>query len=236
VDTSALIAEQAYISDNRLFIQFRHRSDTINSFAILKRPDQTPAPGPSSTPYQQHAVEKYNNLPLVHLSYLDPEQWIEHTYESQAVPVAGAALWREFRDRLLAGITPRKHGSGIVVEFLKQEELFFYYDNRGLLRSVPVHDKPAGLRTGSICKFSELLADGKPLLSEYISAARGSGARALLFNTGDSADFGYPFIYANRDRGQVVFLRRLPENRECCDPSTALLADALVHTTRSHID
>ena len=236
VDTSVLLAEQAYISDRQLYIQFRHLSDTINSYAILAGPDETPAADPSSTLYLQQAVEHYNDLPLVQLSYLGPEQWIEHTHKLQALPVAGVALWREFRDRLLAGITPRKPGTGIVVEFLKQEEMFFYYDDRGLLHSIPVHQKPAGLRTSKTLKFSELLADATPLLSDYILAAGGNSAPALLFNTGDNADFGYPFIYANRDTGQVVFLRRLPENLECCDPSSNFLPDALAHTTRSHID
>jgi hypothetical protein len=236
VDTSVLLAEQAYISDRQLYIQFRHLSDTINSYAILTGPDEAPAAGSSSTRHLQLAVEQYNDLPLVQLSYLDHEQWIEHTHKLQALPVAGVALWREFRDRLLAGITPRKPGTGIVVEFLKQEEMFFYYDDRGLLHSIPVHHKPAGLITSKTFKFRELLADATPLLSEYILAARGNNAPALLFNTGDNADFGYPFIYANRDTGQVVFLRRLPENLECCDPSAAFLPDALAHTTRSHID
>ena len=125
VDTSVLLAEQAYASHNRLYIQFRHLSDTINSYAILTAPEETPAPDPSSNLYVQQAVDQYNDLPLAQLSYLDPDQWIEHTHELQALPVAGVALWREFRDRLLAGITPRKPGTGIVVEFLKQDEMFF---------------------------------------------------------------------------------------------------------------
>lgn len=70
------------------------------------------------------------------------------------MPVASVALWREFRDRLLASITPRKQGTGIVVEFLKQEELFFYYDEQGLMHSVPVHDKPAELSISDTYKFS----------------------------------------------------------------------------------
>ena len=236
VDPSTLLAKQAYISDKRLYIQFRHLSDTINSYAILTGPDETPAVDPSSRLYLQQAVQQYNDLPLVQLSYLDPEQWIEHTHELQSLPVAGVALWREFRDRLLASITPRKPGTGVVVEFLKQEEMFFYYDDQGLLRSIPVQDKPAELSTSKTLKFSKLLSDATPLLSEYISAARGNSIPALLFNTGDSADFGYPFIYANRDTGQVVFLRRLPENPECCDPSGTFLPDAMAHTTRSHVD
>lgn len=236
VDTSVLLAEQAYISDNQLFIQFRHQSETIDSFAILPDLDVTLVSGTSTTLVLQQVVEQYNNLPLAQLSYIDPEQWIEYTHELQALPVAGVALWREFRDRLFASITPKKPGTGVVVEFLKREELFFYYDEQGLLHSVPLHNKPAELSTRDTFIFSELLTEAIPLLSEYISAARGAGAPALLFNTGDTADYGYPFIYANRESGQVVFLRRIPGNPECCGPTGALLPDALVHTTRSHLE
>ena len=236
VDTSVLLAEQAYISDNQLFIQFRHQSDTIDSFAILPEPDETLTAGPSTTLFLQQAIAQYNDLPLAPLSYIEPEQWIEHTHELQALPVAGVALWREFRDRLFASITPREPGTGILVEFLKQEELFFYFDEHGLLHSVALHDKPAELSTADTFKFSELITEATPLLSEYIIAARGAGAPALLFNTGDTADYGYPFIYANHNSGQVVFLRRLPENPECRGPTGTKLPQALVHTTRSHIE
>jgi len=245
VDTTVLLAEQAYISDSQLFIQFRHQSDTINSFAILPEPDETLASGSSTTLYLQQAIDQFNDLPLAQLSYVEPEQWIEQTHELQALPVAGVALWREFRDRLFASITPQEQGTGIVVEFLKQEELFFYFDEHGLLHSVALHDKPAELSTEDTFKFSELIADATPLLSEYIVAARGAGAPALLFNTGDTADYGYPFVYANHNSGQVVFLRRMPEDHECCDPtdditdvttSNSKLPQGVAHTTRSHTE
>jgi cardiolipin synthase len=234
VDAPVVLAEQAYIGKNRLYVQFRHRSDTVNSYAILPM-QGTPLSATTASPTLQQVVEQFNNLPLAQLSYLSPQQWVEHTYDLQALPVVGVALWREFRDRLLAGITPRKHGRGIVVEFLKQEELFFYFDKQGLLRSVPVQDKPAGLATRGSFKFSELLSEAIPLLNEYISAATGTEGAAVLFNTGDTADFGYPFIYANRDSGQAIFLRRLSDGPECCDPPTTMLLDALAHTTASHI-
>ena len=236
VDAPVLLAQQAYSDGSKLYIRFQNLSATVNSYAKLPLLQDTPMSRSSTNLTLQRAIEQYNDLPTAQLSYLDPEQWIEHTHELKPVPVAGVALWREFRDRLFASITPHKPGTGIVVEFLKQEELFFYYDVQGLLHSVPPHHKPAGLSTDDSYKFSELLTEATPLLSEYISAARGAGAAALLFNTGDDADFGYPFIYANRITGQVVFLRRLPEDPECCDPSGAMLPGALVHTTRSHLD
>ena len=130
VDKYVLLADLAYINNNQLFIQFRHKSDTLNSFAILPEQGETLAHGSSTTLYLQKAVEQFNDLPLAQLSYIEPAKWIEQTHDSKTLPVAGVALWREFRDRLFANITPQEPGTGIVVEFLKQEEMFFYYDTR----------------------------------------------------------------------------------------------------------
>ena len=234
VDSPVLLAHQAYRDDEYLYIQFQQAAGTVNSFALLPAPDQL---YPATTDQDlQAVVEQYNSLPVAQLAYLDPEQWMERTYPLESIPIAGAALWHEFRDELLAEITPEQPGKGVVVEFLKQEEMFFYYDLHGRLQSSPLHDKPAGLKTGTTYKFSQLLKDATVRLDKYITAAGGISAKALLFNTGDDTEFGYPFIYASRDSGQVVFLRRLPENPDCCKPPNTLLTDALTHTTRSHID
>lgn len=236
VDAVVLLADQAYADNNQLYIQYRHLTDIVKSYALLPTQQDGLVAGSSTSLNLQQTVKQFNDLPLAQLSYLDPKQWNERTDDLQTIPVAGIALWREFRDRLFASITPQKSDTGIVVEFLKREELFFYYDKHGLLQSVPVNDKPAGVSTDDTYKFSELLSEASPLLREYIAAINGNGGSALLFNTGDDADFGYPFIYANHETGQVVFLRRLPEDYECCDPADTLLPDALVHTTRSHLE
>ncbi len=64
--------------------------------------------------------------------------------------------------------------------------------------------------------------------------AGGDDASALLFNTGDNSDHGYPFIFADLD-GRIVFLRRVPENLECCEPTDVMAPDMVVHATRSHL-
>ncbi|MBT8129313.1 MAG: phosphatidylserine/phosphatidylglycerophosphate/cardiolipin synthase family protein [Gammaproteobacteria bacterium] len=232
IDTAILLAEQAYIDTDRLFVQFRHQTDTINSYAIIPEPGV----GSYTTLGLQKAVEQYNDLPLAPLSFLEPQQWVEQTYDLQALPLASVALWREFRDRLFSSVTPNTPNQGIVVEFLKQEELFYYYDKDGLLRSVPVHEKPAETLVRDTYKFSELLSSARLLIGEYLAALQAADAPALLFNTGDNAAYGYPFIYANRDTGQIVFLRRLPDDPDCCGPSGSVLPDALGHTTSSHLN
>ena len=234
LDTPVLFAEQAYRDDDRLYIQFQEPASTVNSFAILPDPKH-PSPSTANLSLQE-VVAQYNDLPIAHLTYLEPEQWMISTDSLENIPIAGVALWRDFRDRLVASITPKKPGKGVVGEFLKREEMFFYYDQQGQLRSSPLHDKPPEIKTGKTYQFSKLIAEATTLLDDYITAAEGGSASALLFNTGDHADYGYPFVYASRDSGQVVFLRRLPENRDCCQPTDTLVPDALTHTTRSHVD
>ncbi len=233
-DAPVLLAQQVYSDGRRVYVQFQSPTDTINSYALLDEQANALLTGGSVNTELQRAIEQHNDLPIAPLAYLDPEEWITQTHDLQTLPVAGVALWRAFRDRLIASVTPRKPGKGIAVEFLKQEELFFYFNEQGLLQSTPLHEKPAEMRTARTYKFSKLLAEARPLLGDYISAAGSSAATALLFNTGDTADFGYPFIYAGLD-GRVVFLRRLPENLECCDPVDVMIPELLLHATRSHL-
>jgi phosphatidylserine/phosphatidylglycerophosphate/cardiolipin synthase-like enzyme len=103
-----------------------------------------------------------------------------------------------------------------------------------LLKSVPAHEKPVDLGIAESYKFSALLSEAASLLGEYISASQGSGP-ALLFNTGDGSDYGYPFVYANQETGQIVFLHRVPCGTECPDPAGSKLPEAVMHTTTSHV-
>ena len=66
---TALLAQQAYLHDNRLFIQFKSPTETVNSFAIM--PFVYPARGSGSSPdlTLQQAVAQFNDLPLAQLSY-----------------------------------------------------------------------------------------------------------------------------------------------------------------------
>ena len=234
VDAPPLLAEQAYGDDNHVYIQFQSPTETVNGYAPVPDSKQLQLYDTSSNQALQQAAEHYKSLPFAQISYLDPEEWMIRTHDLENIPIAGVALWREFRDRMLAAVTPRKPGKGIVVEFLKREELFFYYDQHGLLHSVPPHNKPAGLRTTRTYRFRELMRGTAALLGEYILASGGHDTNALVFNTGDDSNYGYPFIYADLD-GRVLFLRRLPENPECCDLDNTLLPDTIAHTTRSHL-
>lgn len=202
-DTAALLAEQVFLDENRLLIQFKH--DKVNSYASASLP-----PIATTTTDYSQSPGLPDRLPVTLLLEEEPQSWSQAIASAQPVPIIGVASWLEFRDRLCATITPRNPGTGVVVDFLQQDELYFYYDTQGLLRSVPVVEKPANQRITNSYRFNELLSCATPLLSEYAATTKNSQSTSLLFNTGDGSDFGYPFLYANQQTGQMVFLRHLP--------------------------
>jgi phosphatidylserine/phosphatidylglycerophosphate/cardiolipin synthase-like enzyme len=229
-----ILAQQAYIHDNQLYLKYRQLSETVYTATTLPDAREDPAIGSSTSLTLQETIDMYNGLPVAQLSATEPGAWQAGAKKSRQLPVASISLWREFRDRILSTATPQQTDSGILIEFLKEEELFFYYDERGLLKSVPAHEKPVDLGIAESYKFSALLSEAASLLGEYISASQGSGP-ALLFNTGDGSDYGYPFVYANQETGQIVFLHRVPCGTECPDPAGSKLPEAVMHTTTSHV-
>jgi cardiolipin synthase len=229
-----ILAQQASIKENTLYLEYRYQSNTVYSSTILPDIQRDPDTGSSTSLTLQETVDLYNGLPVAQLSDEKPAPWKEQTQGSRQIPIASVSLWREFRDRILASATPKQTDTGILIEFLKEDELFFYYDEHGLLKSVPAHEKPVELGIHRHYKFSTLLSDAADLIGEYISASQGSGSE-LLFNTGDDSAFGYPFVYANQDTAEIVFLRRVPCEYECPDPSGSKLPEAVMHTTTSHV-
>jgi len=202
-DAPVLLADRAYQIDNRLLIQFEQNDTPVYATVTL------PSVATVETGIEQ--VDSHNNhLPVVPLQEGNQQAWAQLPSTARPLPTARVVSWHEFRDRLCATITPRKPGTGAVVDFLKQEELFYYYDDQGRLQSVPVHEKPANVRITNTYRFNELLARAKPILGEYTATTTDGASPAILFNTGDGTEFGYPFVYANQTTGRLIFIRRLP--------------------------
>jgi cardiolipin synthase len=230
-DTPVLLAEQAYQDDNRLLIQIE-RDGRPGYFSATLPSDTT-----ANTNLFDRLITQRDRPPVAPLLEASQQPWPHPPASALSLPIAGVVSWHEFRDRLCTTITPHKPGTGAVVDFLQQDELFYYYDDQGLLQSVPVYEKPANLRIADTYRFNELLAHATPVLGEYIAAASGGASPAVLFNTGDGTDYGYPFVYANQRTGRVIFLRRLPPDTP---PDAGQLpsdakAQMLVHATFSQM-
>jgi cardiolipin synthase len=72
-----------------------------------------------------------------------------------------------------------------------------------VLESVPMAYQPAGTEVLRSYKFDQLLA---VMRRQFPDAPL--PADALLFETGDTSEYGYPFVYVSPDREQIVFLQR----------------------------
>jgi cardiolipin synthase len=230
------LASVAYQEGNNLHLELE--GDEADRYYRAELPDCPSAaePGSSTSLTVAEAVERQNRPSVVPLIEDSPHAWEEISGDPRHLPIAGTALWEEFRDRLSGSITPQEPGLGAVVVFYKTEELFFYYDAKGRLSSVPLHDKPADYRIAHTYSFEKLLAQAKPLLSEYIVASGGENASALLFNTGDTEAFGYPFVYADQKTGNLFFLQRSPANTSRAnDAALGAKTQVLMHGMTSQL-
>ena len=235
VEAPVLLAKHAYIHKDQLFIRYRSETEAVHNYAILPETADAIGSSTSTSIALQQAYDRYNGLPVAQLLYITPDTWNKETHNAQGVPVFSVAFWHEFRNRIFTNITPKEQHTGIIVEFLKQEELFYYYNEFGILNSVPVNDKPAHYKTVDTFTFRELLADAIPLIEQTIPAINGNSTTAVLFNTGDDADSGYPFIFADTKNNHVAFLHRATKCKDCKKSNSNTKPDAMIHTATSHL-
>jgi cardiolipin synthase len=114
--------------------------------------------------------------------------------------------WRTLLRDLQEQITPRTPGEGAMLDVLQEEELLLYYDELGELRTVPMVYKPREVRPVVTVRLTALLKDAVAAQAARFAGARPQ-ARYLLFDTGDTALTGYPFLLMDLDTGAVYFLQ-----------------------------
>jgi cardiolipin synthase len=128
-------------------------------------------------------------------------------------------------------LTPESHGYGVCVDILQQHELFLYRDERDMLVSVPLVFKPADVNVTRSYEFVHLLG----IMAKQLQASNLAGEH-LLFSTGDDSEYGYPFVYADRHTGLILFLEnepRKPANEYALPLGTTL--EMLTRTIAGHI-
>jgi cardiolipin synthase len=123
-------------------------------------------------------------------------------------------------------LTPEARGYGACVDILQQHELFLYRDENDTLISVPLVYKPADVNVSVSYEFVHLLE----IMSRQLHASDLAGER-FLFTTGDDSDYGYPFVYADKQTGQILFLNNEP--REPANEYTLPLGTTLEMLTRT---
>ncbi|MHC4937465.1 MAG: phospholipase D-like domain-containing protein [Planctomycetota bacterium] len=104
-----------------------------------------------------------------------------------AVEVRGTEEWNRRLAEALDSLAPAE--GGCVVDLFARDELFVYRDRDGVVRSVPVTEKPAAIPVVRAYRF------------EDVARALAKAQQPALYVTGES---GYPLVFA--DSGRVAFL------------------------------
>ena len=178
-----------------LLLAFRLNGEARFSSSELSSPGQesgTPAPKIKS--------------PIRIMTSLQAEDWPETEHCSSLPEIMNTNYWNELLHRTLASLTPTDCHCGVVVDILRHHELFVYYDDQGILNSVPIEHKPDSVRTVDSFDCNELLDRMSQVLRKLL-AASGNPDRPVVIETGDISAWGYPFIYADGSNGTVRLLQ-----------------------------
>ena len=195
LDAAVLTETATCLNGTSLQLAFRLDGEIHYTATELTSLDQEPgAPFPAT------------QLPFRIMTSLPAADW-PATEHCTAVPeVMDAWSWNELLYVTLAALTPADCHCGVVVDILRHHELFVYFDDRGILNSVPIEYKPDSVRTVNSFDSDELLAKMGEVLRERL-AESGDPGRAVVFETGDTEAWGYPFVYAEGSSGTVLPLQ-----------------------------
>jgi len=169
-------------------------------------------------------------LPVKTLRGIPEEKW-QYLLQDDVIPIVvrGAEAWHSLLYASLHALTPEMHGYGTCVDILQQHEMFLYRDENDILVSVPLVFKPADVKIDKSYEFVHLLE----VMAQQLRTHNPVGER-FLFETGDDSEYGYPFVYADKHTGLILFLQSEPWDR--ANTSTLPLGTTLEMLTRAIID
>ena len=165
-------------------------------------------------------IKRLQNIPEEKRQYLQDDD----------IPIViyGAEAWHSLLYASLHEITPETYGYGACVDILQQHELFLYRDEHDMLISVPLVFKPADVNVSRSYEFVHLLE----IMAQQLRTNDRVGER-FLFETGDDSEHGYPFVYADKQTGLILFLQNEPRGR--ANEPTLPLGTTLEMLTRTII-
>jgi len=169
------------------------------------------------------------SLPVRTLRDIADDKWQSLQDDASPVEVRGAEAWHSLLSASLRALAPEMRGVGACVDILQQQELFLYRDENDTLVSVPLVFKPVDVKIARSYEFSYLLG----VMAQRLRTDEPQGEH-FLFETGDDSQYGYPFVYADRETGLILFLQHKPSDR--ANAGTVPLGTTLEMLTRSIID
>ena len=214
-DTAALTITDTCLSESRLLLAFTLNGESYHVATALSAPAR-----------KVGEFSLQTSAPFRVLNALPAADWPATEHCTRFPGVMGTWRWNELLYRTLDALTPADCQCGVVVDILRHHELFVYRDDRGILNSVPIIYKPDTVHTVDSFDCDELLTRMGQVLRKLL-AESGDPGRPIIFETGDSAAWGYPFVYADGSNGTVLPL----QYRQTAPGSFA--TSGLVQTTRA---
>jgi len=169
--------------------------------------------------------------PIIRFQALQAEP-ANQTTPGTAVNIRPVEAWRELIRQLEREIAALVPGQGVVLDVLRQEEIFLYVDESGELQAVPLEQKPPQVEPAKAITLTRLLQQAAESVRHSLRL-QNNGRRYVLFNTGDFPDTGYPFVFMDLEENRVYFIQRWTEKNQLLGYGPAGTAQAAFHAISS---
>ena len=164
LDAAVLTETATCLNGTRLQLAFRLDGETHYTTTELTSPGQEPG-----------TLFPATQLPFRTMASLPAADRPAPGHRSRVPEAMDASSWNELLYVTLAALTPADCHCGVVVDILRHHELFVYYDDRGILNSVPIEYKPDSVRTVNSFDTDELLAKMGQVLRELLAESGNCG-------------------------------------------------------------
>lgn len=193
--------KEALVSGSNIFIKYDFGKQTLYSSTdwtkrygdSTKLPKTTDNTSVIVTPIENHYKEPWKNIPK----------------DAEKVTTLTETDWHDFRLKVRERTTPKDGTHGVVVDFLHEVELFSYYDKKGKYIITTLENKPKHIKIKKSYRFDELVELAQPILLDFVESKNITGSK-ILFETGETGIYSYPFIYVDLEKQILVFLELHP--------------------------
>ncbi len=172
--------------------------------------------------------------PIIRFQALQAEPAGQKT-TGTAVNIRPVEAWRELIRQLEREIAALVPGRGVVLDVLRQEEIFLYVDESGELQAVPLEKKPPQMEPAKAITLTRLLQQAAESVRHSLRL-QNNDRRYMLFNTGDFPDTGYPFVFMDLEENRVYFIQRWTEENQLLGYGPAGTAQATFHAISSQAE
>jgi cardiolipin synthase A/B len=212
IGAPSFVAEAAYIADGNLYLHTVFADGASYGMAKGDR----------------------RSTPVARIEHMEESEWQKNETTGEPVPIYGPSRWHAVLNAVQTFVTPSDSGAGAVMDIAGEQELFYYSDDSGSLRTVPMVYKPDTVRVEKTYRLDRVVRDLLPQIQKALPEKDEQLPRRALLTTGDDSDAGYPFVFLDFEHKQARFLRS-PERKHKGPLPVETGAQAAAHITLSHV-